>query len=96
MNRAALMLVGGSVSLAFIAMTGSAAHALMPPELRGEGNLKADAQTVNQPIAPEDAPQSLQATDNRIKQLAQATFGCTCANCMNSVRQMIQQGQLSL
>ena len=96
MNRPALTVLGGSVSLAFIVLTGNPAHALMPPDLRGDGGFRVDAQTVSQPLSQEEAPQSAQATNARISQIAQATFGCTCMSCMNTVRQMIQQGQLSL
>ena len=94
MNRPALTVLGGSVSLAFIVLTGNPAHALMPPELRGDGGSRVNGQTVRQPILQEEVPQSAQATNARIKQLAQGTFGCTCTTCMNTVRQMIQQGQL--
>jgi hypothetical protein len=68
----------------------------MPPELKGDSVSRMDTQTVGQPLASEEVPESAQAVDARIKQLAQATFGCTCVNCMNTVRQMVQQGQLSL
>lgn len=95
MNRPMLTVLGGSVSLALIVLVSNPAHALMPPELRGDSGSKVDAQTVSQP-SQEEMPQSAQATDARIKQLAQATFGCTCATCMTNVRQMLQQGQLSL
>jgi len=98
MNRPALTVLGGSASLAVIVLAGNPAHALMPPALKGDGGFSArmDTQTVRQPLAPEEIPQPAQAVDARIKQLAQAMFGCTCANCMNTVRQMVQQGQLSL
>jgi hypothetical protein len=94
MNRTALTLLGGSASLTLIAL-GNPAHALMPPELRGDAG-SATVRTNNSPLTQEDLPQSAQSVDARIKQLAQSRFGCTCANCMATVRQMIQQGQLSL
>jgi len=96
MNRPALTVLGGSVSLAFIVLTGNYARALMPSELRGDAESRIGASTVRQPMDQEELPQSAQAIDARIKQLAQATFGCTCTTCMNTVRQMVQQGQLAL
>lgn len=95
MNRPPLTVLGGSVSLAFMVLAGHPAQALMPPELRGGGS-RVDAQITRQPLSQEEAPQSAQAINARIKQLAQGTFGCACTTCMNTVRQMIQQGQLSL
>lgn len=98
MNRPLLTVLGGSASLAMIVLAGHPAQALMPPELKGAGGFRAsmDTPTVRQPLAAEEIPQPAQATDARIKQLAQATFGCTCATCLNNVRQMVQQGELSL
>lgn len=95
MNRPALTVLGGA-SLAFIVLTSNPAHALMPPELRGNVGSKANTQTVRQPISQEEIPQSTQAINVKIKQLSQGTFGCACTTCMNTARQMIQQGQLSL
>lgn len=94
MNRTALTLLGGSASLTLVVLS-SPAHALMPPELRG------DAGSITSITAPRgnspsqgDLPLTTQSVDARIRQLAQSQFGCTCANCMAAVRQMIQQGQL--
>lgn len=96
MNRPALTVLGGSVSLAFIILTGNPAHALIPPGAKDDGGFKVDVQNVRQPLGQEEFPQPTQVIDDRIRQLAQATFGCTCTTCMNTVRQMVQQGQLSL
>ena len=93
MNRTALTLLGGSASLSLLVLSGPA-HALMPPELRGDaGSITAPGG--NSPRQGE-LPLTTQSVDARIKQLAQSRFGCTCANCMAAIRQMIQRGQLSL
>jgi hypothetical protein len=93
MNRTALTILGGSVSLSLVVLS-NPAHALMPPELRG------DAGSITAPrgnsLSQGDMPMPTQAVDARIRQLAQSRFGCTCANCMAAVRHLIQQGQLSL
>jgi hypothetical protein len=96
MNRNALILLGCSGSLAFTAIAGNAANAIMPPDYAGATGSKLDSQTVSNPMSPETAPVSAKATEAQIKQLSQATFGCTCAVCMGKTRQMLQQGQLSL
>ena len=96
MNRSALTLLGGSASLALIVLANNPARAMIPRDLTSDANSTANTQAVSQPLSQEEAPLPPQEIDARIKQLAQAKFGCTCANCMNTVRQMIQQGQLSL
>jgi len=96
MNRDVLTLLACSSSLAFIALMNSPANALMPPGSEGGVGSKVDSPTVNQALSQEGVSQPAQVTDARIRQLSQATFGCTCAVCMGKVRQMLQQGQLSI
>lgn len=93
-NRDLLTLLGCSGSL-LVVLAGSPAKAILPPGAMD--SIKSDIPTVTQPIAQEEAPQvSTQATTDRFKQLAASVFGCTCANCLNAVKQMVQQGSLSL
>lgn len=95
MNRDVLTLFGCSGSLVMV-LAGTPARAILPPGTMDHTS-KIEMQTVSQPIAPEQAPQmSVPATGDRLKQLASSIFGCTCANCVNAVQQMIQQGTLSL
>jgi hypothetical protein len=95
MNRDVLTLLGCSGSLVMV-LAGSPAKAILPPGTM-ENSTKIDLSTASQLIATEQAPQAApQATSDRLKQLASSIFGCTCANCVNAVQQMIQQGTLSL
>ncbi len=94
MNRSATLL-GGSTSIALIILASNPAHAMIPRDLTSTDS-GMGIQTLSQPMSQPEAPLPPQVIEARIKQLALAKFGCTCANCMNTVRQMVQQGQLSL
>jgi len=95
MNRTLLTSLGCSGLLLLAVMVSSSARAMLPP-VDGVSAPKTVNQT-NLAPADESTPQMpLVSQENRIKQLAQATFGCTCANCVSAVRQMVQQGRLSL
>ncbi len=96
MNRFELNLLGSSLSLAAMIAVAHPAQALMPVDIKGDTGPKMDTQLASPVLSQETTPQPAQSTETRIRQLAQANFGCTCTNCMNTVRQMIQQGQLSL
>lgn len=96
MNRDPLTLMGCASSLAFVLLSGGAAKALVPPTFTGDSGAAVGIQAAPSSSAQDTVLPVPQATDARIKELAQATFGCTCINCQNSVRQMIQQGILSL
>ena len=96
MHRGVLTLLGCSSSLAVVVLTGKAVKALVPPTFTGVAAPQVETQTVTAPIAQETPQSSIHASTDKVRQLALATFGCTCSNCMNAVRQMVQQGTLSL
>ena len=98
MKRNLLTLLACSGSLACAVLISNAAQALIPAKPMGGAIPQFDTSaTINSAVSQEEAPRiSTQAVDPRIKQLAQSTFGCTCANCISATQQMVQQGVLSL
>ncbi len=96
MRKDSLTLLGCTGSIAFVLIMGGSAKALMPPNFGGDINPRTRIQTNPMSTYQEDAPVAKQATEAKLKQLAQAQFGCICANCIGRVRQMIQEGTLSI
>ncbi len=95
MNKGVLTWLGCSSTLAFVVLTGNAAKALVPPNFTGLAEPKVETQTVTAPVAQETPQSPIHVSNDKVRQLALATFGCTCYNCQSAVRQMIQQGTLS-
>ncbi len=96
MRKDSLTLLSCTGSAALLLMIGSGAKALMPSNIGDDGNPRIGVQTNLTPTQ-EDAPISTRQTvEAKLKQLAQTKLGCICANCVSSVRQMIQKGELSL
>ncbi|MEH2058191.1 MAG: hypothetical protein V7K97_18920 [Nostoc sp.] len=89
MNKKVLTILGCSSSVATAFLTPYSAQALMPNKILG---VIAPAPTVTRTSSQEDFPQISGISDSMVKQYAQVKFGCTCANCMNLARQMLQQG----
>jgi len=86
MNPKILTVLGCSSSLtAFLAPY--SAQALMPSKIPGA---IIPAPTITRTSSPEDFPQVSGISDSMAKQYAQVKFGCTCANCVNLARQMLQ------
>jgi hypothetical protein len=78
-------------------MMGSGAKALMPPSLGDDNNPRIGIQTNSRFTSQEDAPISIrQSVEAKLKQLAQTKLGCTCTNCISTVRQMVQEGTLPI
>lgn len=95
MNRNLLTLLSCSSSLLMVCAA-NPAKAILPPGTLDNAS-KVDVLSTSQPTSSEQAPQaSIQTQGDRVKQLAASIFGCTCANCVNAVQQMIQQGSLQL
>jgi hypothetical protein len=96
-RKDSLTLLSCTGSAALVLMMGSGVNALMPPNLGDDGNSRIGIQTSSTTTSQEDAPVSIRQTVNaRLKQLAQTKLGCTCTNCISTVRQMVQEGTLSL
>ncbi len=90
MRKDSLTLLGCTGSVALVSMMGSSAKALMTPNLGDEGNPRNGIQTNSISPFQEDAPVPTRRTiEVKLKQLAQTQFGCTCANCISRVRQMV-------
>jgi hypothetical protein len=78
-------------------MMGSGAKALMPPNLGDDGNSRIGIQTNSRFTPQENAPISTRQTvEAQLKQLSQTKLGCTCTSCVSTIRQMVQEGKLSI
>jgi hypothetical protein len=95
MSKNSLTLLGCTGSVVLVLMMGSGAEALMPPNLEGDGNSRIGIQTNSMFTSQEDIPISTRQTvEAQFKQLAEIKLGCTCANCISQVRQMVQEGTI--
>ena len=96
MNTSKLTWLGCSAAaLMLLATDAASASTVKPQEAGSVGNAITDTQAIN-PLGQETSSLPSLATNDRVKQLALATFGCGCVNCQNQVRQMLQQGTLTL
>ncbi|MDF5712060.1 MAG: hypothetical protein PUP90_31400 [Nostoc sp. S4] len=89
MNKNLLTLLGCSGSLATLLLAPHSAQALMPNKIPGV--VPVPTVNVSRTDSQSDFPQQSQILDSMVKQYAQTKFGCTCVNCMNLARQMLQQ-----
>ena len=97
MNKGKLTWLGCStLALMLLATDAASASTVRPQDAGSVGNQITDSQAINQPSGQETSTLPSLATNDKVKQLALATFGCGCANCQSQVRQMLQQGTLTL
>ncbi|MEH2183140.1 hypothetical protein [Nostoc sp.] len=89
MNKNVLTLLGSSSSVATLLLASHSAQALMPNKMPGV--VPVPTVNVTHTDSQLDFPQQSQILDSMVKQYAQTKFGCTCINCMNLARQILQQ-----
>jgi hypothetical protein len=97
MNKIALTLLCGSSVFALTLLNVHPAFAkkFSPQDLANPNSQPTGTQTLNAPISQQEDPLSSPMTFNeKVKQLALQQFGCTCANCQATARQMLLQGSL--
>ena len=97
MNGSKLTWLGcGALALMLLTTNAASASTVKPQDAGSIGNPMTDSQAINQPLGQETSALPSLATNDKVRQLALATFGCGCANCQSQVRQMLQQGTLTL
>jgi hypothetical protein len=96
MRKDSLTFLGCTGSVALVLMVSSGAKALMPLNVGSDGNSRVGIQT-NSGTPQEDAPiYTRQTIETQLKQLSQTKLGCTCTSCVSTIRQMVQDGTLSI
>ena len=96
MNKIALALLCGSsvFALTLLDVHPAFAKKFSPQDLANPTSQPTGTQSLNTAISQEDSLSSPMTFNEKVKQLALQQFGCTCANCQATARQMLLQGSL--